>query len=45
MKLLTQAQRQQLLDNGRRQATVKGTPDEIDFPPVVNNDSSPPRHI
>jgi hypothetical protein len=35
MKLLTQAQRQQLLDNGRRQAAVKGTPDEIDFPPVV----------
>jgi hypothetical protein len=35
MKLLTQAQREQLLDNGRRQAAVKGTPDEFDFPPVV----------
>jgi hypothetical protein len=33
--LLTQAQRAQLLDNGRRQAAVKGTPDEIDFAPVV----------
>lgn len=35
MKLLTQALRARLLDNGRRQATVKGTPREIDFPPVV----------
>lgn len=35
MMLLTQAQRLKLLDNGRRQATVKGTPDEIDFWPVV----------
>jgi len=35
MKLLTQAQRTKLLDNGRRQAAVRGTPDEIDFPPVV----------
>lgn len=35
MKLLTKAQREQLLDNGRRQAAVKGTPDEIDLPPVV----------
>ena len=35
MKLLTQAQRAKLLDNGRRQAAVSGTPDEIDFPPVV----------
>ena len=35
MMLLTQAQHAQLLDNGRRQAAVKGTPDEIDFPPVV----------
>jgi hypothetical protein len=33
--LLTQAQREQLLDNGRRQAAVKGTSDEIDFRPVV----------
>jgi hypothetical protein len=35
MKLLTKAQREQLLDNGRRQAAVKGTPAEIDFHPVV----------
>jgi hypothetical protein len=35
MKLLAQAQREQLLDNGRRQAAVKGTPAEIDFHPVV----------
>ncbi|MDA9463187.1 DUF2958 domain-containing protein [Bradyrhizobium sp. CCBAU 53415] len=35
MKLLTSAQRAKLLDNGRRQAGVKGTPDEIDFYPVV----------
>lgn len=35
MKLLTQAQRAQLLENGRRQAAVKGTPAEIDFKPVV----------
>ena len=35
MKLLTSAQRAKLLDNGRRQAAVKGTPDEIDFLPVV----------
>ena len=33
--LLTQAQREKLLDNGRRQAAVKGTPHEIDFEPVV----------
>jgi hypothetical protein len=33
--LLTQAQRAQFLDNGRRQAAVKGTPDELDFAPVV----------
>ncbi|WP_035661858.1 DUF2958 domain-containing protein [Bradyrhizobium sp. Ec3.3] len=35
MKLLTSAQRAKLLDNGRRQAAVKGTPNEIDFEPVV----------
>ncbi len=35
MKLLTQAHRATLLSNGRRQAAVKGTPDEIDFWPVV----------
>jgi hypothetical protein len=35
MKLLTCAQRAKLLDNGRRQAAVKGTPGEIDFRPVV----------
>jgi Protein of unknown function (DUF2958) len=33
--LFTTAQREQLLDNGRRQAAVKGTSDEIDFHPVV----------
>jgi DUF2958 family protein len=33
--LFTKAQREQLLDNGRRQAAVKGTSDEIDFHPVV----------
>ena len=33
--LLAKAQREQLLDNGRRQAAVKGTSDEIDFHPVV----------
>jgi hypothetical protein len=35
MKLLTSGQRAKLLDNGRRQAAVKGTPDEIDFHAVV----------
>lgn len=35
MNLLTQAQRELLAQNGRRQAAVKGTPDEIDFVPVV----------
>jgi hypothetical protein len=35
VQLLTKAQREQLLDNGRRQAVVKGTADEIDFEPVV----------
>jgi hypothetical protein len=35
MKLLTQAQREQLLDNGRRQAAVKGTAAELDLHPVV----------
>lgn len=35
MKLLASAQRAKLLDNGRRQAAVKGTPGEIDFEPVV----------
>lgn len=35
MKLLTSAQRAKLLDNGRRQVAVKGTPGEIDFHPVV----------
>ncbi len=35
MKLLTQKQFDTLLDNGRRQAAVKGTPDELDFHPVV----------
>ena len=35
MKLLTASQRQKLIDNGRRQAVVKGTPAEIDFEPIV----------
>ena len=35
MKLLTQAQRAKLLDNGRRQAAVKGTDAELDLWPVV----------
>ena len=35
MMLLTKVQHAQLLENGRRQATVKGTADEIDFAPVV----------
>jgi len=35
MKLLTTSQRAMLLDNGRRQAAVKGTSAELDFPPVV----------
>ncbi len=35
MKLQTQAQFAQLLDNGRRQAAEKGTPDELDPRPVV----------
>jgi hypothetical protein len=35
MKLLTSAKRAKLLNNGRRQAAVKGTPAEIDFFPVV----------
>ena len=35
MKLLTKAQREELIDNGRRQAAVKGTPNELDLMPVV----------
>src|ERR1700761_3661991 len=35
MKLLTEAQRAKLIDNGRRQAKVKGTSGELDFAPVV----------
>jgi hypothetical protein len=35
MKLLTETIRRQLLENGRRQDTVRGTEDEIDFRPVV----------
>lgn len=35
MKLLSDAQRAKLLDNGRRQAAVKGTAGELDLPPVV----------
>lgn len=35
MLLLTQAQREKLSDNGRRQAAVKGTSAELDFEPIV----------
>lgn len=35
MKLLTQPQYAKLLRNGERQDPVRGTPDEIDFKPVV----------
>jgi hypothetical protein len=35
MKLLTKAFREKLLDNGRRQAAVKGTSAELDLYPVV----------
>jgi len=35
MKLLTKAQLEALLTNGRRQAAVRGTPDECDFWPIV----------
>lgn len=35
MKLLTKAQFEKLLDNGRKQEPVRGTPQEIDFEPVV----------
>ena len=35
MKLLTKGLREKLLNNGRKQETVRGTEDEIDFKPVV----------
>jgi Protein of unknown function (DUF2958) len=35
MKLLTAAIQSRLLENGRKQAPVRGTKDEIDFRPVV----------
>lgn len=35
MKLLTKQQHQILLANGQKQDPVRGTPDEIDFKPVV----------
>lgn len=35
MKLLTKAQYDRLIANGRKQDPVRGTPDEIDFEPVV----------
>ncbi|MER9414032.1 DUF2958 domain-containing protein [Mesorhizobium sp. M0589] len=35
MQLLTQDLRDQLLANGRQQQPLRGTPDEIDFVPVV----------
>lgn len=35
MKLLTEQQHRQLLENGRAQEPVRGTENEIDFRPVV----------
>ncbi len=35
MKLLTDTQRAQLLENGRRQDPLRGTVDEMDFVPIV----------
>jgi hypothetical protein len=35
MKLFTKEIRQQLVSNGRKQDAVRGTPQEIDFAPVV----------
>lgn len=35
MKLLTKPIYDRLLDNGRKQEAVRGTPEEIDFQPVV----------
>lgn len=35
MKLVTKAQFETLLDNGRRQSPLKGTEGELDFAPVV----------
>lgn len=35
MKLLTKDQHEKLLANGRKQEPVRGTPEEIDFAPVV----------
>lgn len=35
MKLLTKSIREKLLANGRTQEPVRGTNEEIDFPPVV----------
>lgn len=35
MKLITQVQYDQLLENGRRQAPLKGSERELDFVPVV----------
>ncbi|ATG41935.1 DUF2958 domain-containing protein [Phaeobacter piscinae] len=35
MKLLTKAQYDRLIANGRKQDPVRGTPEEIDFQPVV----------
>ncbi len=35
MMLLTKSEREKLLENGRRQAAVKGTSAVIDFEPVV----------
>jgi hypothetical protein len=35
MELITAELRERLLEQGRKQAPVRGTPDEIDFRPVV----------
>jgi hypothetical protein len=35
MKLLTKAIHDKLLENGKKQETVRGTEEEIDFKPVV----------
>lgn len=35
MELLTNEQRAQLMENGKRQAMVRGTEEQIDFEPVV----------
>jgi len=43
--LLTEAQRQQLLANGRRQRAVQGTDGELDFVPVVKLFGGPATYL